>query len=126
MISEAEIAELLERYGKQPTPTCRRCGAEMSVARIDYAGTDWRCSGDSWVDGKRVYAAGREFDDEHYRWSHQHTRHGDDRVVRLIEAYRAERAAVVAHLRAMGDGNVECCEKDTDRADEIEAGAHVK
>lgn len=36
-----------------------------------------------------------------------------------------ERTQTVKYLRAMHEGNVECCDKDAARADEIEAGEHV-
>lgn len=126
MISEVEIAELLERYGEKPPPVCRICGAPLSVARSDYSGTEWRCGGDEWVNGRRVYLPGRSFGDGHYSGSQEHRLPADKRVVRLVAAFRAERAAVVAYLREMHEGNVECCEKDAARADEIEGGEHVK
>lgn len=91
MITDAELDELRDRYEEKSPPTCRLCGAPMSVARSDFAGTEWRCAGDTVEGGRRVYAAGRAFADEHYSASRQYRARPDERVVALIDAYVALR-----------------------------------
>ena len=93
LTDEELISRLLKKYSPPAIPPCRVCRGELSVCAMNYATTEYACTGiiyDPIADEFVGYKEDRSPADEHYSKSGyiDWNGGGDEDVIELIERFK--------------------------------------